>query len=340
MRNTAPRQHRNLKVASQLGLRVVAIDELTIARKGRAGGFIFTHANKKPIRDAGVLKRLNRLAVPPAYANALYCPDPRGHIQAIWRDKAGRLQYRYHPDWETGREARRAKQLARLSRALPRIRRAIGRRLSHDESTREFAVAAIIDLVAKTGIRAGRESYARVNGTYGAATLLKSQVRIKGDHIVLAFRAKGGQDMRKAIHDRRLAAALRKLRTLPGLRLFQYRENGQVKPVRAREVNEYLRAATNTEITLKDFRTLAASAAVLETLGRIKPASRERLRKKQIADAMRAAAEKLGNTPAVCRKSYVPACLVEAFENGGLTKSDRSGSDASIMAKIVASQSA
>lgn len=317
---TALKTTSHSRLARELGLRLVNVDQLTILRKRHGSGFRFFSAGRKPIRDKAVVARLNRLAVPPAYAEANYCVDPKGHIQAIWRDAVGRLQYRYHPDWEKVREARKLKRLSHLALALPRIRRAVTRHLSSEPATREFALAAITEMVAASGIRAGRESYARLNGTRGAATLLKSNVRVKGATIALSFRAKGGKDFRKEFTSAKLAAAIRRLRGLPGPRLFQYRGASGPASVRARDVNEFLRDVTGTDITLKDLRTLTASKTALKALSRMPPATSERRRKKQIVEAMRHAADALGNTPAVCRKSYVPAPLVSAFEKGRLHK--------------------
>src|SRR3954454_19531497 len=152
------------------------------------------------MRDELTRARLKRLAVPPAYDDVLYAADPRAHIQAIGRDAAGRVQYRYHPDLEKGRERRKARRLARLVEALPRIRRAVNKHLGAAEPTREFALAAVIELVACSAIRPGSESYAKANGTRGAATLLKSNVVVNGATVALKFRAKAGKNIEKEIY--------------------------------------------------------------------------------------------------------------------------------------------
>ena len=139
-------------------------------------------------------QRLAALAVPPAYVDVLYAADPSAHIQAIGRDGAGRLQYRYHPDWQRVREMRKARRLARLAEVLPQIRRSIARHLGASEPTRAFTLAAVIDLVARSAIRPGSEQYARLRGTRGAATLLKSNVSVYGETVRLSFRAKGDMD--------------------------------------------------------------------------------------------------------------------------------------------------
>jgi DNA topoisomerase-1 len=305
----------------RLGLRYVTTDALTIRRRRAGDTFTFIAPNGRPVRDAITRARLKRLAVPPAYEEVLYARDPRAHIQAIGRDAAGRLQYRYHPDWEKVRERRKAKRLERLVAALPRIRRAVNRHLASAEPTRELALAAVIELVACSAIRPGSEGYARQNGTRGAATLLKSNVAVAGGAITLKFRAKGGKTIEKHCRAPRLAAAIDLLRRLPGRRLFQYRgEDGTPRIVTASDVNAFLREIAGVKISLKDFRTLCASAAALEALARIEPAASERGRRRQVKQAVAAISEDLANTPAICRKSYVHQTVVAAFENGKLEK--------------------
>jgi DNA topoisomerase IB len=219
----------------RLGLRYVGTDELPIRRKRVGESFTFVSARGRTIRDELTRARLKRLAVPPAYEEVLYAADPRAHIQAIGRDAAGRLQYRYHADWEKVRERRKAKRLQRLVEAMPRIRRAVNKHLGVAEPTREFALAAVIELIACSAIRAGSESYLKEHGTRGATTLLKSHVEVHGTRIVLKFRAKGGKRIEKDFHCPRAAMAINVLRALPGTRLFQYAaENGETRFVTAR----------------------------------------------------------------------------------------------------------
>jgi DNA topoisomerase-1 len=305
----------------RLGLRYISTDELTIRRKRVGDSFTFLSARGRTIRDELTRARLKRLAVPPAYEEVLYAADPRAHIQAIGRDAAGRLQYRYHPDWEKVRERRKAKRLQRLVEAMPRIRRAVNKHLNAAEPTREFALSAVIELIACSAIRPGSESYAKEHGTRGATTLLKSNVTVKGPKIALKFRAKGGKNIEKDFHCPRAAAAVNVLLGLPGRRLFQYRtQEGDVRMVTATDVNVFLREIAGVKISLKDFRTLSASAAALEALARIEPATSERGRRRQVKEAVTAVSENLANTPTICRKSYVHQTVVAAFENGKLAK--------------------
>jgi len=309
------------RLARQLGLTLGDQNELTIRRIKRGKSYSFIRANGTQIRHAGTIRRLNSMAVPPAYAEVRYATDPTFHLQAVGRDAAGRLQYRYHADWEKVRERRKAHRLATLVEALPKIRRAVSQHLSGDEPTREFALAAVIELIARTAIRPGNESYARLNGTRGATTLLKSNVTIEDDTIVLTFRAKGGKAVRKECDAAKLVRAIGILRGVPGKRMFQYRdEGGTVRIVSTTQVNAFLREISGIKISLKDFRTLMASAVVLESLSRISPAASARGRRKQVLEAVRAAADELSNTPAICRKSYVHDTIVTAFEDGILER--------------------
>jgi DNA topoisomerase-1 len=306
------------KLLKRLGLSYVSTDELTIRRRRHGRGFRYVGPDRSSVSAADV-KRLAALAVPPAYQDVLCAADPSAHIQAIGRDAAGRLQYRYHPDWQRVRETRKASRLARLAEALPGIRRHIARHLGGNEPTRCFTLSAIVELVARSAIRPGTEQYARLRGTRGAATLLKSNVSVYGETLRLCFRAKGGKQIEKEVHAPKLANAIAVLRQLPGRRLFQYRsEDGALRAVSAQDVNRFLREIAGVEISLKDFRTLLASVSVLDRLARAEPATGKRARRRQVLDAIRAAAADLGNTPAICGKSYVHETVVNAFEDGAL----------------------
>jgi len=303
------------------GLKLGEQNQLTIRRVKRGKGYSFVRANGSHIRCARTIRRLHSMAVPPAYGEVRYSPDPDSHLQAVGRDAAGRLQYRYHSDWEKVREHRKAHRLARLVAALPKIRRNVSAHLSGELPTREFALSAVIELIARTAIRPGNESYARLNGTRGATTLLKSNVMLEGDCVVLSFKAKGGKAVRKECDAAKLVRAIGILQGVPGKRMFQYLDNsGNARSVSTTQVNAFLREIAGIKISLKDFRTLMASAVVLESLSRISPAASARGRRKQVLEAVRAAADELSNTPAICRKSYVHDTIVTAFEDGILER--------------------
>jgi DNA topoisomerase I len=334
-----------IAMAKRLGLRHVTTDALSIRRRRSGRGWSYIGADGQSIRDPRIVRRLARLAVPPAYRDVLYAVDPAAHLQAVGRDAAGRLQYRYHPQWEAVREGRKARRLARLANALPQVRRSVARYLTGSPDTREFACAAVIELAACSAIRPGSEEYRRLHGTRGAATLLKSSVSVYGTAIMLKFRSKGGTIITKEFTAPRLVRVVRLLQRLPGSRLFQYRtEDDTVRSVSAREVNAFLRQIAGTNISLKDFRTLLASASVLESLACVTPAASSRLRRKQVLEAVSATADDLANTPTICRKSYVHDAVINAFEQGVLERFSRTlknsrspSSRAKVLAQVIAS---
>lgn len=257
--------------------------------------------------------------MPPAYANVRYAADPAAHLQAIGEDAAGRLQYRHHPNWVQVREALKARKLQNIARALPVISRAVQAILSGESGGARHATATVVHLVAKTALRAGSDSYARERGTRGATTLLKSNVDIDGLVVRLHFRGKGARMVGREVRDRTLATACKTLLALPGRRLFQYRgKDGGLHAVRASDVNAFLREVSGVQVSLKDFRTLVTSAGVMKTLSQARPAATQRARKALLRDAIAAAAHDLTNTPTVCRKSYVHATVIAAFEQGDL----------------------
>jgi DNA topoisomerase-1 len=299
---------------------------LTIRRKRRGRGFGYFNAAGQRITDAEIVSRLQRLAVPPAYADVAYSVDPRAPLQAMGRDAAGRWQYRYNAAWERARERRKARVLARLLAVLPRIRRRVTAVLAAPAPTREFAMACAIALVDATGLRSGTARHARISGARGAVSLHKSHVRISGHSIALAFPAKGGKLVTKALRSPRLTRAIKVLRCIPGRRLFLFREGDEIRAIRVREVNAYLCDIADCKLSLKDFRTLRASLHVVDALARVERSGSATSRKRQLRQAIKSAADDLANTPAVCRKSYVHEAVVDAFERDSLVaKRRRSG---------------
>lgn len=310
------------RLAEEKGLVIVGPEALTLRRRRRGKGFAFVTPSGAFVRDVGEIRRLKALAVPPAYVNVRFAADPAAHLQAVGEDAAGRLQYRYHPKWAEVREALKARRLAGLARSLPAIRRAVGRCLSLEEIDRRFVAASVVELVSRTAIRAGSEEYARERGTRGATTLLKSNVRLGDKRLVtLSFKAKGGKIITKQVRSARFHAAVARLLALPGRRLFQCRDADTVRPVRAAEVNAFLQEIAGRRISLKDFRTLVASAAALKALAATEPADSERQRRRQVREAVIEVAEELANTPTVCRTSYVHDAVIAAFEAGALKRS-------------------
>ncbi|MGL4291701.1 MAG: DNA topoisomerase IB, partial [Phreatobacter sp.] len=309
-------------VAGSTGkLTTAGSQDLTIRRIRSGRGFLYRDAADKPVTKASVLARIRALAVPPAYTDVRIAADPNSHLQAVGRDEAGRLQYRYHPEWEAVREARKAKRLARLADALPRVRSAVKRDLAMDAGGRRQALALAVALIDRAYIRVGGDAYARADGGRGAATLLKRDVRVDGTSVQLSFRGKGGKVIACELDDAAIATALSALAKLPGRRILQYRaKDGAVRKVGSAEINSYLRETAGVAISAKDLRMLAGSALAAEILIKVEPAPQERAKRRQLAAVMRAVSEQLGNTPAVARKSYVHSILVDAFMAGALKR--------------------
>lgn len=318
MTMTGPDDQRLMK---QTSLVRGSLARMTITRRGRNRAWSYHKADGSMIRDAATLERLNGLAIPPAYTDVRYAVSPRAHLQAIGTDAAGRLQYRYHPDWERIREARKARRLVALAAAQPRLRRQLRQALKAGAPDRDFAAAACIALVMQTAIRAGGLASEATFGHRGATTLLKSNVACEGDHLVLSFRGKGGKQIARGTRSAALCRALAVLRALPGRHLFQYRgEDNAVRRLSAADANARLKALAGADVSLKDFRTLNASRQVAAELATLDPAPSASGRKRQIKAAVAAASEQLANTPTVCRKSYVHDAIVEAFESGRLKR--------------------
>jgi DNA topoisomerase-1 len=302
-------------------LRRTRSEDLSITRRKAGKGFSYRDAEGGPVTDEATLARIRSLAIPPAYADVRIAADPRVHLQAVGHDEAGRVQHRYHPDWDKVRERRKLARLSRLVEALPKLRVAIARDLRDRTLSREKALSCAVAIIDRCHIRVGNDAYAKANGSYGASTLLKRHVSVTGRRITLSFRGKSGKDIACTCEDAGLARAIERLRTLPGRRLFQYRrEDGSVGTLRASDINAYVKRVTGLPISSKDLRMLAANAAAAELLLAGEAVASETGRKRQLADIMRAISERLVNTPAVVRKSYVHAIVVSSYATGKLKR--------------------
>lgn len=301
-------------------LKAATPDDLTIRRRRCGKGFVYTDESGKRIRDGQTLARIRSLAIPPAYEDVRIAAHAEAHLQAVGRDEAGRVQYRYHPDWEEVREERKIDRLAEICAVLPRIRRTVARDLRRPELSRRRVAAAIVALIDRTHIRIGCEDYVHSGRSRGAATLLKQNVRRDGDRLVISFRGKGGTLFNCEIDSPPLTAVYEELCRLKGRRLFQYLADGRPRRMTAADVNAYLKEISGSAVSAKDFRTLAATAAAAERLARSEPDPRQTVRRRQIAEITREIAELLGNTPAVARKSYIHRHVVDSFHEGRLPR--------------------
>ncbi|MFC4296082.1 DNA topoisomerase IB [Novosphingobium tardum] len=275
---------------------------ITRTKAGR--GWAYHDAHGERITDRDEIDRLNRIALPPAYSDAWYCPADNGHILATGIDARGRKQYRYHPDFRSFREGEKFDGCAQFGRLLPLVRKRVADDLRSPRLTRERAIASIVRLLDTGGIRIGNESYAKANKSFGATTLQMRHAAVKGSVLKLRFKAKSGKLREMRITDGSLSRFVKKMQDLPGQHLFQYLDdNGEACPVGSGDVNEYLCETMGERFTAKNFRTWHASALALQLLA-------EAEGKLPLKALLGEVSDRLGNTPAMARKSYIhPAVL-------------------------------
>lgn len=315
MASTRTQEHR--RAATHAGLRYVTDGLAGITRKRCGTGWIYFAPNGVRIRDVAKRRRLNKLAIPPAWTDVWICPDPDGHIQATARDARGRKQYRYHASYREARDRSKFRRMLEFSEILPRLRSRLERDLAGEALTRDQVLATVIRLLDRTLIRVGNDEYARENRSFGLTTLRRRHVKVNGSAVRFTFRGKSGVEHNVAIVDPRLARIIQRCRDLPGHELFQYvDESGKRQAITSDDVNEHLREITGRDVTAKDFRTWGGTmhaALALYAMGT--PASR-READRNIVRALDIVRGRLGNTRAVCRKYYVHPAVLEAYRMG------------------------
>jgi DNA topoisomerase-1 len=290
-----------------------------ISRRRHGRGFMYLHPNGQRVRDDATLVRIRSLAIPPAWDDVWICPDERGHLQAVGTDGAGRKQYLYHDDWRTRRDRQKFDRVLRLAWRLPAMRQVCDRDIASRGLSRERALAGAIRLLDLGFFRIGSEAYTEENGSYGLATLRRSHVRVSGDEVRFDFAAKGGQRRIQTIQDPALARLTGSLlrREGGGSELLAFREGKTWRDVRSEDINAYLKDLADEEISAKDFRTwhatvLTAALLASQEEGLTSVTSRKRV----VSTVVKEVAESLGNTPAVCRASYIDPRVIERFLNG------------------------
>lgn len=309
------------QAARDAGLRYVSDDRQGIRRVRRGSGFSFFSPNGKRITDEDELLRIGALAIPPAWTDVWICPDPRGHLQATGRDARGRKQHRYHARWTEVRDRAKYDRVIDFAQALPNLRRRVSQHLLLSGLPREKVLAAVVKLLEKTLIRVGNEEYARNNHSYGLTTLRDKHVQIAGPNVTFHFRGKSGVAHCIDIEDPRLARIIRNCQELPGYELFQYRDDaGQVCDVKSEDVNAYLREMTDQEFTAKDFRTWTGTVLAATALRDLGLSASETQAKKNIVQAIKSVAGRLGNTQAICRKCYVHPAILDSYLDGSLAR--------------------
>jgi DNA topoisomerase-1 len=306
-----------LAAAATAGLRYVRDEQPGIDRRRCGDGFAYAGPDGKTIRNKVVLDRIRALAVPPAWTSVWICSDQRGHIQATGRDAKGRKQYRYHAAWRAHRDETKFDRLQAFADVLPLIRRRTNADLEQPGLPRTKLLATIVQLLEKSLIRVGNEEYARHNQSFGLTTLRSRHVRVEGATLRFQFRGKSGVRHSVSVNDRRLARVVKQCRDLPGQELFQYLdEAGEAQVVDSGDINSYLKEITGQDFTAKDFRTWSGTVLAATALREVPPSGTKRETERCVNVAIEAVAGLLGNTPAVCRKSYVHPGVVDAYRDG------------------------
>jgi DNA topoisomerase-1 len=301
------------RVAKRAGLSYVDCSEPGYRRIKRGKGFVYLTPEGKRLRQPSELERIRALALPPAWRDVWICTNPRGHLSATGVDARGRKQYRYHSDWRSVRDEAKYNDLIAFGQQLPALRRKLARDLALPGLPREKVLAAVVAVMAHTAARVGNERYASQNGSFGLTTLLDRHATIGGAGLHLAFRGKGGKPYRASIADKKLAAIVKRCRDIPGQRLFQYQsEGGTYRAVTSGDVNDYLKRATHHDVSAKTFRTWTATLLAARELVSLDLADSEHATKRQVNRVLERVADQLGNTPAICRKSYVDPRVIDA----------------------------
>jgi DNA topoisomerase I len=307
------------QAALHAGLRYASPEGTGFRRLKSGKSFKYVDQSGAPVKDKTALLRIKSLVIPPAWTDVWISSEPNTHIQAVGWDAKGRKQYRYHELYREVRDHAKFDRLIEFGRVLPSIRAALRKDLAQPGVPRRKVVATVVQLLEATCIRIGNEEYERMNGSFGLTTLKNRHVVIEGAELRFRFRGKSGQSHDIVMKDRRLARIVKECQCIAGYELFTYLErDGEAGTIRSEDVNDYLLEVTQGHFTAKDFRTWAGTVTAAEYLRtKEKPATATQL-KKDLAEAVKHTAQKLGNRPATCRKYYIHPVIFSTFEDGSL----------------------
>jgi DNA topoisomerase-1 len=286
-------------------------------RQGSSGRFRYVDSRGERITDERKLERIRALVIPPAWKDVWISPQPAAKLQATGVDAAGRKQYLYHPEFRAQQEQAKFDKLVRFAERLPDLRLAMGEHMMLDVLERERSCALATRLINLAWFRVGSDRYAQASRTYGVTTLTKRHVSVRGTRVAFRFRAKHSVQVRTTLVDTELATAIRELRAVPGgSRLFRYGSQGVLCNLSGAVLNQYLRDHLGDEFTAKDFRTWGGTLTAAIAFAEHGPAETPTEAKRVVAAVMRTVGERLGNTPAVARSSYVSPAVVEQYLDG------------------------
>jgi DNA topoisomerase I len=290
-----------------------------ILRSRRGRGFAYVGMDGQPVRDPEALARIRALVIPPAWRDVWICPLPTGHLQAVGTDAAGRRQYLYHEAWRTRRDQEKFDHMLEFARALPGLREQAAAHLAEEGMTRERVLACATRLLDRGFFRIGSEGYAEQNQTYGLATIQKRHVRLDGALITFDYATKGGQRRLQSVLDpeaREVVAALKRRRG-GGPELLAYRRGRAWVDVRSEDINAYIKEQTGGDFSAKDYRTWSATVLAAVALASSFSVARSRTaRVRAVSRAVKEVAHYLGNTPAVCRASYIDPRVFDRYRSG------------------------
>ena len=290
-----------------------------LQRRRHGRGFVYLDADGRRIEDDEVLRRIDELVIPPAWREVWICPYPGGHIQATGVDDKGRKQYLYHPRWRARRDQQKFDDMVVFARALPDLREHVEREIGLADLSREHVLACAVRLLDRGFFRVGGEDYAVTNKSYGLATMLKRHVSLRDDVLLFDYPAKSGKRRVQAVVDPLVTDVIARLKARRGggPELLAYKEGRRWVDVRSEDINDYLKAATDEDISAKDFRTWGATvlaAVALAVSG--EAAATKTGRKRAISRAVKEVAHYLGNTPAVARASYIDPRVFDRYRDG------------------------
>lgn len=308
------------EAAAFAGLRYISDDQPGLRRKRCGKGFSYILPSGQRLACRDTLARIRKLAIPPAYTDVWICPKPDGHIQATGRDAKGRKQYRYHALFREIRDGSKFDHMLEFARVLPDIRSQVDRHLALRGLPREKVLATIVQLLETTLIRVGNAHYARQNKSFGLTTLQNRHVEITGNQLRFQFKGKSGKQWRLHIRDRRIAKIVRAIQELPGQQLFQYADDdGVLREITSGDINDYLKAISGADVTAKDFRTWTGTVSAAVLLAGLEGAATKTETQRNLRSAIETVAGQLGNTPTICRKSYIHPDIITGYLDRTLT---------------------
>ncbi len=294
----------------EIGLRYSSANEPGIIRLRKGRGFAYFDSRGERVSDARALSRIRSLVIPPAWQDVWICRSAHGHLQAVGRDAKGRRQAIYHPEYRSHREQVKFESMRDFGEILPTLREQVDADLRRTQLSRDRVLAVLVRLLEETLIRIGNQQYAAANDSYGLTTLRSDHVEASSSSLRFQFRGKSGKEHVILARDRRAVRIVRQCQDLPGQALFQYLdEQGEPRPVTSGDVNDYLRTVTGTDFTAKHFRTWAATRECIRRMRGV-----EEFHPRLMPTLVKDVAALLGNTPAVCRRSYIHPRVLEPWE--------------------------